>query len=55
MSNEKIGIVPILKALIGTTLRLLFLVISFSCKIIGLVITKVGELFEKLSNHGGNH
>ena len=45
------GIGPILKSLAITALKLLALAISFTCKIAGLILTKIGELFEKLSGH----
>ena len=54
MSNSKTGVMQILKSLLVTFFRLVAIVISFTCKILGLVITKVGEFFEKLSSNG-NH
>ena len=52
MSKTKgTGFGKIIKSLVITTFRLLAIVIAFTCKIVGLVITKLGEIFEKLSGH----
>jgi hypothetical protein len=45
---------PIVKSLLLTMLKLIAIALAFACKIIGLIITKIGEIFEKLSGHG-NH
>ena len=39
---------------VGTGSGVIAITLAFACKIIGLVITKIGELFEKLSGNG-NH
>jgi len=55
MSHSKgTGIGTIVKSLLITFFKLLAIVIAFTCKIVGLLITKLGEIFEKLSGHG-NH
>jgi hypothetical protein len=56
MSHAKSGngIGQIVKALVVTFFKLLALVLSFVCKITGLILTKISELLEKLSGHG-NH
>jgi len=56
MSHAKSGsgIGPIVKSFLVTTLKLIAIMFAITCKIVGLLITKLGEIFEKLSGHG-NH
>ena len=57
MSNSKekgSGIGPLVKSLVVTVIKLVAVTLAFTCKIVGLVITKIGELLEKLSGNG-NH
>ena len=49
------GIGQIVKALVVTFFKLTAIVIAFTCKILSLLIAKIGEVFEKLSGHGNNH
>lgn len=48
------GIGPIVKSLLVTALKLVAIAMAFTCKILGLVLTKIGELFENLSGHGSH-
>jgi len=50
-NSNKPTIGPIVKSLFITACKLIALVIAFTCKIIGLIITKIGEIFEKLSGN----
>ena len=53
MSQAKgTGFGQIVKSLVVTAFKLLAIAIAFTCKIVGLLITKLGEVFEKLSGHG---
>ncbi|MCW3120852.1 MAG: hypothetical protein JWQ38_344 [Flavipsychrobacter sp.] len=55
MSHSKnTGIGTIVKSLLITTFKLIAIVIAFTCKILGLVLTKTAELFEKLSSNGSH-
>jgi hypothetical protein len=53
MSHSKIetGITTIVKAMVVTSLRLLVMALAFICRIAGLILTKLSELFEKASGH----
>lgn len=57
MSHTKTGngIGSIVKALVVTFFKLLAIAIAFTCKILSLLIAKIGEIFEKLSGNGNNH
>jgi hypothetical protein len=56
MSHTKNSpVAGILKTLVVTFFKLLAIVIAFTCKIAGLILTKISELFEKLAGHGTGH
>ncbi len=51
-SKSSNGIGQITKTLVVTFFRFIAIVIALACKIAGLILTKIGELFEKLSGNG---
>jgi len=59
MSHSKgkgTGIGPIVKSLLLTALKLLIVAISFACQLSSIILGKIAELLDKLSNKGhGNH
>lgn len=51
-NNNRSWIAGTLKTVFITILKLAAIVIAFAFKVAGLIITKIGEVFEKLYNNG---
>ena len=49
------GTAKIGKSLFIAALKFAAILIAFVCKILGLFLTKMGEIFEKLSGGNGHH
>lgn len=43
------------KALLTTTFKLLAIALSFTCRVVALLLTKISELFDKATGHDSNH
>jgi len=53
-TKKNTGVTPIVKAMVVTSLRLLAIALAFVCRLGGLILTKLSELFEKASGHASH-
>jgi len=53
--NNSNAMGQIFKSLLVTTFKLIAIALSFTCRVVALLLTHVSELLNKITGHGSHH